>query len=78
MPRGNLEPGSAGSKPSVYEAVRKAINETVDGHDQDPTVTAYMFVRLGLLGVTNHHGNFRAAEMAYKLADEISTLAPTR
>lgn len=78
MPRGNLEPDSVPSKTSAYEAVRKAINETVEGHDQDPTVTAYMFIRLCLLGVANHHGNYRAAEMAYKLADEISTLAPTR
>lgn len=78
MPRGNLRRESADNKPSVYEAVRKAINETVEAHDEDPTVTAYMFVRLCLLGVANHHGNYRAAEMAYKLADEISTLAPTR
>jgi hypothetical protein len=67
MARGNL-------KPSPYEQARQAINAAIDEIDQDPTVTAYMMVRLCLLGVANHQGNYRAAEMAYKLADELSTL----
>jgi hypothetical protein len=61
-------------KPSPYEQARQAINAAIEEIDQDPTVTAYMIVRLCLLGVANHQGNFRAAEMAYKLGDELATV----
>lgn len=62
---------SAGT--SSYAEITKAVGDLIDHHvENDPTVTAYMVARVALLNVRGLRGAGRAAELAYKLADELA------
>lgn len=53
----------------VDDAVQRIISDRSETH---PTVVAYMIARAALLLVRSRHGAHRAAEIAYKLADEFA------
>lgn len=67
--------GPATAYAAVTALVDNAIDEILVGND--PTVVAYLFARAGLVRVSAMRGPKRAAELAYRLADEFSTGAPT-
>lgn len=61
----------------AYAEVIKAVDEMIyAAGGNDPTVIAYMVARAGLLAIRHMRGGQRAAELAYKLADELATGEP--
>ena len=59
---------------SPYQRVVDDVEHTIrrEAPATEPTVTAYMVARAALLEVRAKHGAHRAAELAYKLADEFA------
>ena len=57
-----------------YSRVVRLVDETIAAQAPatDPTVSAYMVARAALLHVRALRGAHRAAELAYKLADEFA------
>lgn len=62
---------TAGAYAAATRIVDRAISN--DLCDVDETVAAYMVMRAALLYISAKRGSERAAELAYKLADEWAT-----
>jgi hypothetical protein len=61
---------------SDYARIAMATLKSIEAADCDPAVAAYMVARIALLHVASLRGPERAAEMAYKLADEFAGECP--
>lgn len=56
-----------------YAEITRAVEGLIDHHvENDPTVTAYMIQRAAALRVRGLRGPKQAAELAYKIADELA------
>lgn len=59
---------------STYASVCRAVDAIVaQVAENDPTVVLYMVARYALLRVSSLRGPQRAAELGYKITDEIAT-----
>lgn len=59
---------------SVYGRISSSLGNIFHkyGDEAEPTAIAYMIARYALLAVRSQRGSRRAAELAYKLADEFA------
>lgn len=57
----------------TYASITKAVDQLVADHaENDPTVVEYMISRAALLRVRERRGADKAAQLAYRLADEFA------
>lgn len=60
---------------AAYAAITKAVAYLISAHaDNDRERAAYMVARAALLNIRAQKGDRAAAEMAFKLGDELATL----
>lgn len=58
---------------SVYAQIVGEVRQIIARHSEnDPTVCAYMVMRVAALDVRGLRGDARAAELAYAIADELA------
>lgn len=57
-----------------YSEIVREVDELIGRHvENDPTVAAYLIARAALIEVRATRGPKNAAELAYKIADELAT-----
>jgi hypothetical protein len=81
MTGGNVyHPGASSKTPgSPYSRICETINQLIASEDAvDPTVCAYIIASVALAEVSRARGSERAAEIAYMLADDLSTKGGAR
>lgn len=63
---------------SAYAEITREVDRLGRQHQvgNDPTVSLYMIARAALLSMRALRGHKNAAELAYKIADELSTSGP--
>lgn len=66
------------SPAGAYAEISRRVTELGRQHQvgNDATVALYMIARAALLQVRGLRGHTNAAELAYKIADELSTSGP--